>query len=126
MPQICARMRKTKPNLMEHREWTQEEIMSCINGEKLALKGDVEDNQAFTFMATQMIDSLKRKPDLFVVAYRHQGDDYNDYSQWEEVGIMNFDDYYKMLNEDTLKNSRMYACHPVNFNTLKEFDAIAL
>ena len=112
---------------MKSRNWTDAEITTCIEGEKLTLKAYQQNNKALLFMASKMIDSLKNKADLFVVAYRiEKGKKYNDYNQWQKVGEMSFADYYKMLNEDTLINSRMYAFHPVNYTSLHEFDAVAL
>lgn len=111
---------------MEQRKWTQEELLTLVKCEKISIEGVKEDNQDKLFMALQMLKSLQKKGDLFVVAYKiEEGKDNQNYSNWQKIGVMSILDYYNMLYAKSLDESGLLAFHPVNFDDLEEFDAIA-
>lgn len=97
------------------REWKNHEIRTLIKSEALALEGAKEINMLKLGLSGELTDELKANPDLFVVAYSKEGG-------WHPIGTMTYLDYDELM----VKNPSGYACHPVNFESLDEFDALAI
>lgn len=98
---------------MKH--WSEEQITCFIQGEKLTLQGFNDLDPEIILKGQQLIESIILDRQLFVIAYKKSN------TKWEPIGPMSYAAYFDMMKV----SARNFACHPVNYRTLAEFDKVA-
>lgn len=97
------------------RNWTRDEVEKLIESERLAVKGAPTMDIALLQKAEQLDHSLRMNQELYVIPYHKENDG------WQRKQPMTFNDYSELI----LSAPSQWACHPVNFETLEEFDVLA-